>query len=187
VEAVAPQQEASDVLHLGTLFWPPYVEGVLWFAKMVWPQIRSQIPHATFSVVGKNPPESVKALADGGTGIQVTGYVPDPQPYLERAGAHIVPLFSAGGMRVKIVDGWRKGLPVISTTIGAEGIRYRDGDNILIADDPDSFAAMVVRVLQDGELNQRLRLNGRRWVEEQYNWRHVYSAWDEVYGSFGEG
>jgi glycosyltransferase involved in cell wall biosynthesis len=107
--------------------------------------------------------------------------VADAQPYLENAAVFVVPLFSAGGMRVKIVDGWRWGLPIVSTTIGAEGIRYLDGENILIADSPEDFAKAVLRVLSEPELAQRLRQNGRRWVEEHYDWQKVYPAWDSVY------
>jgi glycosyltransferase involved in cell wall biosynthesis len=181
VTPVRAQPGAPNVLHLGTMFWPPNVEGVLWFVREVWPRVRQQVPDASFTIVGKNPPEAVRSLAQDGVGIHVTGYVADPLPYLEAAGAFIVPLFSAGGMRVKIVDGWRWGLPVISTSIGAEGIRYRDGENILITDTAESFARAVAQVLQDPELNQRLRLNGRRWVEETYDWQRVYPAWEDVY------
>jgi glycosyltransferase involved in cell wall biosynthesis len=181
VQAVKPAAGSLDVLHLGTMFWPPNVEGVQWFGREVWTKVREQLPEATFTVVGKNPPDAIRALESQDLGVTVTGYVPDPQPYLERAGAFIVPLFSAGGMRVKIVDAWRWGLPIVSTTIGAEGLRYLDGENILIADDAEAFAAALKRVLQDEDLNRRLRENGRRWVEEQYDWQRVYPAWDEVY------
>jgi glycosyltransferase involved in cell wall biosynthesis len=84
-------------------------------------------------------------------------------------------------MRVKIVEAWRWGLPIVSTTLGAEGIDYRDGENILIADTPADFAVAVMRLLRIPELNRRLRVNGRQWVEERYDYRRVYSAWDEVY------
>jgi len=181
VKPVGSHPGAANVLHLGTMFWPPNVEGVAWFAREVWPRVRQQVEGASLTIVGKNPPEAVRSLVQDGTGIQVTGYVADPLPYLEAAGAFIVPLFSAGGMRVKIVDGWRWGLPVISTSIGAEGIRYRDAENILIADKADSFARAVVQALQDKELNQRLRVNGRRWVEEMYDWQRVYPAWENAY------
>ena len=181
VQPVQPAQGSQEVLHLGTMFWLPNVEGVLWFIYEVMPRLRERLPAATLSVVGKNPPDSIRSLASRQAGIEVAGYVPDPQPYLERAGAFIVPLFAAGGMRVKIVDAWRWGLPIVSTRIGAEGIRYRDGENILIADDAEAFAQAVARVLQDGELNRRLRENGRRWVEKEYDWQRVYPAWDEVY------
>lgn len=85
-------------------------------------------------------------------------------------------------MRVKIVDGWRWGLPIVSTTVGAEGIHYRDRENILIADSPQDFAEAVIEVLKDPNLSDRLREKGRGWVEETYNWRAVYPAWDAVYG-----
>jgi glycosyltransferase involved in cell wall biosynthesis len=173
---------AQDVLHLGTMFWPPNVEGVLWFARQVWPLVRQQVPGATFTIAGKNPPPEVRALAGApASGITVTGYVADPQPYLQRAAAFIVPLHSASGMRVKIVDAWRWGLPVVSTSIGAEGIQYCDGENLLIADDPPAFALAVVRLLTDPDLNNQLRRNGRRWVETHYDWQRRYPAWDLIY------
>lgn len=180
LEAVRPGGGAQDVLHLGTMFWPPNVEGVVWFGRDVWPRVKAEVPGARLTIAGKNPPGEVKAL-EADPSVRVTGYVVDPLPYLEQAGAFIVPLFAGSGMRVKILDGWRLGLPVISTTIGAEGIEYREGENILIADDPEAFAAAVVRVLRDGGLNAALRVNGRRWVEERYDWRRIYPAWDEVY------
>jgi glycosyltransferase involved in cell wall biosynthesis len=186
IQPVIPKSGSQDVLHLGTMFWMPNIEGVLWFARQVWPMVRQRFPQATFSVVGKNPPASIRDLADSssqgsGSGIVVTGYVADPQPYLEKAAVFVVPLFSGGGMRVKIIDGWRWGLPIVSTTIGAEGIHYRDGENILIADSPEDFSRAVIRVLAEPDLAQRLRLNGRRWVKEHYDWRNVYSAWDAIY------
>jgi glycosyltransferase involved in cell wall biosynthesis len=186
VKPVSPNQSSLDTLHLGTMFWMPNVEGVLWFAREVWPTVRKRFPEATFTVVGKNPPTSIRDLADSALngpagGIKVTGYVPDPQQYLENAAVFVVPLFSAGGMRVKIVDGWRWGLPIVSTTIGAEGINYRDGENILIADSPEDFSKAIIRVLSEPDLAQRLRQNGRSWVEQHYDWQKVYSAWDAIY------
>jgi glycosyltransferase involved in cell wall biosynthesis len=92
-----------------------------------------------------------------------------------------VPLLVGGGMRVKILDGWQWGLPIVSTKIGAEGIRTRPGENILLADEPSAFADAVVRLLKDSELRNSLRENGRRWVEQEYNWRQVYSRVDSIY------
>ena len=178
--AILPQPGAQDVLHLGTMFFLPNVEGVMWFGQQVWPVIKAQAPEATFTVVGKNPPEQVVRLASQ-PAVKVTGYAADVTPYLAQAGCFIVPLHSGGGMRVKIVDAWRWRLPVVSTSIGAEGLEYQDGENILIADGAEAFAQAVVRLLCDPDLNQRLRQNGRRWVETHYDWRQVYPAWDQVY------
>jgi glycosyltransferase involved in cell wall biosynthesis len=190
---VDPQEKAlverarspRAVTHLGTMFWPPNVEGVVWFAREVFPRVLAQVPGACFVVVGKDPPPEVCALPQQMRNVQVTGYVSDPVPYLAETAVFIVPLHAAGGMRVKIVDAWCWGLPVVSTTIGAEGIDVHDGEDILIADTPAAFARAVVRVLQGPTLGERLRERGRRWVEEQYDWRRVYARWDEVYGKLG--
>lgn len=85
-------------------------------------------------------------------------------------------------MRVKIIDAWSWGLPVVSTRIGAEGLAYGDEENLLIADTTEAFAQSVVLLLTEPELAARLRVAGRRTVEEHYDWRKVYHAWDEVYG-----
>ena len=117
----------QDVLHLGTMFWLPNMEGVMWFAREVWPRIQAQVKDATFTIAGKNPPQEIRQLVQNREqGIRVTGYVPDPRPLAEQASAFIVPIFSGSGMRVKILDAWRWGLPVVSTSIGAEGIRCHE-------------------------------------------------------------
>ncbi|MDW8270569.1 MAG: glycosyltransferase family 4 protein, partial [Anaerolineae bacterium] len=171
---------SPSILHLGTMFWPPNVAGVLWFAREVLPRVWERLPTARFVVVGKNPPAAVQALS-ADSRVLITGYVPDPRPYLETADVFIVPLFSGSGMRVKILDAWLWGLPIVSTPIGAEGIEVRDGENILIAADAAAFADAVVRVLTDATLNRRLRTEGRRWVEARYDWRLVYRQVDAVY------
>ncbi len=113
--------------------------------------------------------------------LQVTGYVDDPRPYLAETAAFIVPLRAGGGMRVKILDTWCWGLPIISTRIGAEGIAVREGENILLADTADELAQAVNRVLGDAALANQLRRNGRAWIEAKYDWRTTYRAWDEIY------
>ncbi|MBN1180617.1 MAG: glycosyltransferase [Anaerolineae bacterium] len=173
--------DPGAITHLGTMFWPPNVEGVLWFARNVFPLVLEHLPDARLVVVGKDPPQDVEDLPLKVRNVQVTGYVPDPAPYLAETAAFIVPLHAAGGMRVKIVDAWCWGVPVVSTSIGAEGIALEDGENILIADTAAAFAQAVVRVLEDPALGERLRQNGRRWVEQHYNWRSTYTQWDEVY------
>lgn len=171
---------APTVLHLGTMFWPPNVAGVLWFAREVLPLIHQQVPQARFVVVGKNPPPEVQALADDPR-VEIAGYVADPTAYLATAHAFIVPLHAGGGMRVKILDAWLWGLPIVSTPIGAEGIQVRDGENILIAKDAPAFAQATLRLLTDPALRWQLRVNGRAWVEAHYAWPVVYRRVDPVY------
>jgi len=169
------------VTHLGTMFWPPNVEGVIWFAREVFPQVLAQVPEARFVIVGKDPPQEVQDLTLQVRNVQVTGYVPDPEPYLAETAVFIVPLRAGGGMRVKIIDGWSWGLPIVSTSIGAEGIEVADGENILLGDTPAALAEHVVRVLRNPALGERLRVQGRAWVEKNYHWCNVYPMWDNVY------
>ena len=175
------------VTHIGTMFWPPNVEGVLWFAREVFPRVLAHVPEARFVVVGKDPPQEVRDLALQVRNIQVTGYVHDPEPYLAETGVFIVPLRAGGGMRVKIIDAWSWGLPIVATSIGAEGIEIAEGENILIGDTPEALAEAVVRVLKEPGLGERLRDQGRAWVEGRYSWRNVYPAWDEVYTTLLDG
>jgi glycosyltransferase involved in cell wall biosynthesis len=175
--AVQTIQNPLSILHLGTMYWPPNVDGVLWFAHEVFPLVRSQIPDAKYCVVGKNPPAAVQSL-NHQPGMVVTGYVEDPQPYLMESAVIIVPVRAGGGMRVKIIDGWLRGIPMVSTTIGAEGIDVQPGENILIADDAQAFAKAVIKLIQDRNYAQSLAAKGRAWAEEKYNWRVVYPALD---------
>ena len=168
------------VLHVGTMFWPPNVAGVLWFVREVLPLIHRRLPEARFVVVGKAPPPEVQALS-ADPRIIITGYVAELEPYLAEADAFVVPLHAGGGMRVKILDAWLWGLPIVSTPIGAEGIELQDGENIMLAEDAPAFADTVVRLLTDEGLNQRLRTAGRAWVKETYAWRAVYRRVDQVY------
>lgn len=179
-QPIQPVARPQRITTLGVMFWPPNAEGVLWFAQEIWPRIYAQQPHLTFTIVGKNPPEYLTRL-HGTQGIEVLGFVPELEPILAETAALVIPLRAGGGMRVKILDTWSWGLPIISTRIGAEGIEICDGENILIADTPETFSAAVLRVTNDAGLNQRLRDNGRRWVEEKYDWKTIYRAWDEVY------
>ena len=105
----------------------------------------------------------------------------DPTPYLADSAVFVVPLRAGGGMRVKILDAWAGGIPIVSTTIGCEGINVTPGENILIADEPGDFAEAVIRVIRDEALARRLAENGRRHVETHYDWRRTYASFDRVY------
>lgn len=166
------------VTFLGGLHWPPNAAGIVWFAREVWPSVRAACPDAVLTIIGKSPP---KELDGRGEGIEVTGYVDDPMPYLKETAVFIVPLHAGGGMRVKILDAWAWGLPVVSTTIGAEGIDCRHGDNLLIADTATDFVTAVQRVMADHPLANLFSLACRDSVGVCYDWKKIYSAWDAIY------
>lgn len=179
--APATNERAAGPLaaFVGGLNWPPNAEGVEWFLDEIWPRATARVAGARFRAVGKLP-ESWRGRRTPNS-VELTGYLPSTDAALEDAAVFVVPLRSGGGMRVKILDAWSRGLPVVSTTIGAEGLDLRPGENILLADEPEAFADAVVRVMEDGELAARLRGEGRRTVEISYDWRRGYAAWDRVY------
>jgi glycosyltransferase involved in cell wall biosynthesis len=186
---IARKAHARRVTFLGGLHYPPNAQGVLWFAEQVFPRVLAQVPDALLTIIGKNPSAELQNLKSKiqKSNLEVTGYVADLWLYLEETAAFVVPLLAGGGMRVKIVDAWIRGLPVVSTTVGAEGIQTRPGENILIADTPAAFAQATVRLLQNPDKGQRLAQAGRRWAEQHYNWRTVYRLWDQVYAGLGGG
>lgn len=168
------------VTFLGGMHWPPNAQGISWFAERIWPKVACAVPKAVLTLIGKGAPRKL-LRADSGNRIQISGYVPDLHSFLSETAAFIVPLQSGAGMRVKILDAWCWGLPIISTSLGADGIRALHNDNMLITDDEESFAECLIRVLQDPNLARRLSDNGRSTVESFYNWREAYRAWDGVY------
>jgi glycosyltransferase involved in cell wall biosynthesis len=176
VKPVVRDSNKQRITFLGGLHWPPNAEGILWFAKHVFPQVRAEVPEAVLTVVGKSPPAGLD-----GEGIEVTGYVTDLGPYLAETAVFIVPLHAGGGMRVKILDAWSWGLPIVSTTIGAEGIETQHEQNILITDTAPAFAQAVIRVISEPALAQRLSQGGRQAITNKYDWQKIYPAWDEVY------
>ena len=171
------------ITFLGGLHWPPNTQGVMWFADHVFPEVRTAVPEAVLTVIGKSPPPGLER-----DGVEVTGYVADLLPYLSETAVFIVPLHAGGGMRVKILDAWSWGLPIVSTTVGAEGIAVESGKNLLLADTAQAFAQAVIQVLKDPGLGEQLGQNGRQTVLQKYDWRVIYPAWDSVYrGLKGDG
>jgi len=169
------------ILHIGTMYWPPNIDGVWWFLREVYPLIRQQRPDVIFDIVGSRPPASLRALNENGIGVNVTGYVADPTPYLQRAALMVVPLRAGGGMRVKILNALAQGIPIVSTTLGAEGIAVTPDENILVADEPADMAAACLRLLNDPDLGARLACNGRALAEQKYDYRRACVPLDEIY------
>lgn len=165
------------VTFVGGIHWPPNAEAVRWFARRVWPLVASAVPDCVFTVIGKGSPTGLGHASR----MVVTGYVSDPRAYLEETAAFVVPLLTGAGMRVKILDAWCWAIPVVSTRIGAEGLAYTDGQDILIGDEPAAFAEHVIRILRDHREARRIGENGRATVEARYDWRKIYAAWDDVY------
>lgn len=183
IEPLRLDPRARHIVMLGTMFWPPNAEGAIWFAERVFDHVLRAVPDARLTVIGKRPPEALRAaLSRFGAAAELAGYVEDPRPYLEATAVFAVPLRSGGGMRVKILDAWAWRLPVLSTSLGAEGIQVQPGQDILIADDPAAFAEAAIRLLRDADLRRELAEAGRRAVEARYDVDRVYAGLEAAYG-----
>jgi O-antigen biosynthesis protein len=154
----------SGLLFVGGFWHTPNVDAVLWFARDVWPLILSQRPDMRFCVVGSNPSEEVLALR-GRPGIDVAGYVPDLTELFARSRMSVVPLRYGAGVKGKVGQSMAYGLPVVATSVGAEGMTLENGKHLLVANTPDEFANAVIRLATDDDLWRRLQANGRRFVE----------------------
>jgi glycosyltransferase involved in cell wall biosynthesis len=176
-----PTSDARDVLSLATMFYPPNVEGVMWFGREIFPQVHAREPDTRFLVIGARPPVEVQALQSDNSGVEVTGYVDDLAPYLHRSAVLVVPLHSGSGMRVKILEAFARGIPVVSTTIGVEGIEARPGEHLLVADTPREFALAVLDTLRDRESALRRAAAARALVEERYSRRRALAGMDALY------
>ncbi len=178
-----PRAENSlNILTMGTLYYPPNADGIRWFFQEVFPLIRQRVPKATLTIVGKNPPRDfVRLAADPGSGIVITGFVPELDPYFAASALTVVPVRAGGGMRVRILEAFARAMPVVTTTVGLEGIEARPGDDVLVADSPEDFANAVVNLFHDKRLQRQLSANGRRLVEEKYDWQVVLGDLDRIY------
>jgi glycosyltransferase involved in cell wall biosynthesis len=181
VRPLRRRPDANRVIHIGTMYWPPNADGVRWFTRAVWPRIRAARPQTRFDVIGARPPRALRTLARPGNGVRFTGYVADPTPHLEGAGVVVVPLLAGSGMRVKILMALAHGLPVVSTTLGCEGIDVEAGRDLLVADTDDAFAAATLRVLNDRTLADQLGRNGRHLIEQRYDYRTVLARLAPIY------
>jgi polysaccharide biosynthesis protein PslH len=174
-----PPPDGRTVVYFGLLSTVPNVEGVTYFAQDIWPRIAATHPEARWKIIGGRPPPSLLALA--GSRVELTGFVSDLRPHLAAAAAVVVPLRLGGGTRLKIVEAMAMGKAIVSTTLGAEGIDGVPERDLLIADEPQTFAASVVRLLDDPALGARLGHSARQLAVERYSWMTVAMALDQFF------
>ena len=173
--------EPDSLVFTGAMNYFPNVDGILFFLKETLPLIRKQVPHIRVYVVGGRPPRQLVSMAS--RDVIVTGFVKDVRPYVHRASVYIVPLRMGGGTRLKVLEALAMEKPVVTTSVGCEGINVEDRHSALIADSPESFAASVVELLRDGGLRRSLATNGRELIRTHYEWSAIGESLNEVYNS----
>jgi glycosyltransferase involved in cell wall biosynthesis len=167
-EIAAPERlEREEIAFSGNLEYPPNIEAVRFFRDRIWPALRSR-PGLKWKIVGKNP-EAIRGLVAGDPRIECTGFVKDAVRELAASQIAVVPLLSGSGTRVKILEAWAAATPVVSTSLGAEGLGT-SGEHLLVADQPDAFAAAILRLLDSPSERRRLGSAGRQLFEQRYTW-----------------
>jgi glycosyltransferase involved in cell wall biosynthesis len=163
-----PPPDGCTVMFFGAMNYFPNVDGLLYLLREVWPVLAQSHPRARLKIVGQHPTPEIRAFQ--GPRVEVTGAVDDVRPHLAGAAVSIVPLRIGGGTRFKILEAMAMARPVVSTSLGAEGIEAEPGRHLLLADDAAGFAAAVGKVLDDAALGRRLGSEGRALVEARYSW-----------------
>ena len=164
--------KTTAIVFSGAMDWYPNEDAVWFFVERVLPLIRRDVPDASFTVVGRRPSPRLQRLASS-RGVCITGTVEDVRPYLAEASVYVVPLRVGGGTRLKIFEAFAMAKPVVSTSIGAEGLEVVPGKHLEIADDPETFSKAVVGLLCDGMRRRALGCEARKLVEEKHSWDNV--------------
>jgi polysaccharide biosynthesis protein PslH len=174
--AVPRVEKDFSIAFSGNLEYAPNQQAVRFFAGAIWPVMRERHPGLLWRIVGKNP-RAITALLPDDARIECTGPVEDAVATLARSQIAVVPVLAGSGTRVKILEAWAAQLPVVATTLGAEGLDAEPGKNLLLADTSADFAASISQLLASPELSERLALAGRGLYEERYTWD---AAWRQL-------
>jgi glycosyltransferase involved in cell wall biosynthesis len=173
------------ITFVGAMDWEPNVDGVEYFCSQVWPSIKAEVPQARLRIVGRNPDSRVQKWASSDASIEVTGRVPSVVEHLRQSAVVIVPLRIGGGTRLKIYEAMATAKAVVSTTVGAEGLDVHHGRDIILADDPGSFAQAVIMLLRDPELRSRYE-EAAAETAARYDWPAIGEHFSEVLQSVAE-
>ena len=167
------RREPRHLVFTGSMDWLPNEDGIRWFVTEILPRLKTLVPDVTVTIVGRHPPEAIRALAERDPSVRVTGTVPDVRPYIESAAGFIVPLRIGGGTRLKIFEAMAMECPVVSTSVGAEGLPVRDGEHLLLADSADDFARAAADLLLKPAEARTLAQAAAALVRDSHAWHRV--------------
>jgi glycosyltransferase involved in cell wall biosynthesis len=165
--------DGTRLVFFGSLFYEPNADGVRWFCREVWPLVREILPGAEMDVAGEGH-ESVRDVWDT-PGVRFHGFVDSLSALIERASALVVPVRFGGGTRIKIIEAWSLGLPVVTTAVGAEGLSVRHQESALVGDSAEDFARSCVRLLERPDEGDALALAGFAHGKAHFSWEVIYS------------
>ena len=172
--------EPHNVVFTGSMDWLPNEDAIRYYTEQILPLIRKSSPNTTLTVVGRNPYPGLVELSRKDRSIIVTGRVEDVRPYMERAAAYVVPLRIGGGTRLKIYEAMAMEKAIVSTSVGAEGLPVTDGNELRIADTPETFAAAVVELLNNRDQATALGQRAAQTVRQKFGWSGVAKRFAEI-------
>ncbi len=165
-------RDPGTILFMGALDWRPNQDGLELLLSRIFPEVRRQVPEAKLLIVGRSPTASLVARAGAAAGVELHANVPDVRPFLGRAGVLAVPLRVGGGSRLKILEALASNVPVISSRIGAEGLRLTPGEHFVEADENEMADALVAALRNPGPI-RAMAERGRELAREQYDWKSL--------------
>jgi len=171
-----------SLVFTGSLDWLPNEDALMYFFSDIYPLLKKKVPHVNITIVGRNPSSKLKKIASKDSSIALRGRVDDVRSYIAQNQIVIVPLRIGGGTRLKILEAMAMGKPVVSTTIGAEGLGVANDENILLADNPENFTKRIVYLFENIKKMESLAIAGRKLVEEKYDWGKVAQDLDKAWG-----
>jgi glycosyltransferase involved in cell wall biosynthesis len=181
-QAPPPVDEAHPptVVFTGSMDWRANIDGVHFFLDQVWPRVLVARPQARFVVVGRNPPASLQAAARQSKNVEFTGFVDDVRPFAHAAHAFVIPLLVGGGTRIKAFEAMALGCPVLSTTIGMEGLDAEPGTHFVQRDEAAALAEALLQLLADSAVRERLSRAARDLVESRFGHRQVARVFEDI-------
>jgi len=169
----------NALVYVGTLTWEANVEGLIWFVEGCWEDLKKEFPELKLYIIGKKPDQRLITLSEEYDGIVVTGFVEDLETYFTKCKVNVIPLRFGSGMKVKTINGLCRGIPMVTTTIGAEGLKVTDGKDIFIADELPAFAERVKLLLRDKTTWQSIADESKKTAAAYYTWESLYKILDE--------
>jgi glycosyltransferase involved in cell wall biosynthesis len=176
-----PAPDGGTVVFTATMSWPANVEGIHFLLDEVWPTLTAARPGIKAMIIGRNPPASLTdKIKQRGLNVTLTGFVDDIRPYVAQSHVYVIPLFVGSGTRIKAFEAMAMGRPVVSTSLGIEGLDVTDGEHFLRADDAEAFSREILRLLHDAALRTRLAGAARALMEQRFSWKNVAAQFEAI-------
>jgi len=180
-DAADPGLDGGTLVFTATMSWAANVEGIHFLLDEVWPTLVAARPRIRAVIIGRNPPASLaEKIRQRGLNVTLTGFVDDIRPYVAQSHVYVIPLFVGSGTRIKAFEAMAMGRPVISTSLGIEGLDVTDGEHFLRADSAEAFSRGILALLDDGGLRTRLADAARDLMEQRFSWKNVAAQFEAI-------